>query len=810
MENTFFCNLEYSYVVDPRTTRGITTYFDSNIGLWNDIVDSGCGRGLRVYTNLFPLRVIADKLNNSSANLETNYITIGEPNMNDQLIPISIVGTSDFITSSRSQLLLCYNQVGHKSISLSCQEFSKMGKTFLEKLMDICTQYQVEIMINNDVSFHSSSYKQGYSLHIFGNQDNITVVETCVRILIDNLIYGYCVESIEIDLSLVPILGGADLFNFSQIAKQHSSNIYVPDLLSNLYNNVVQGNNLNTKTSIWVTAKDIPEVLATKHIVSNLIAQRITPKTTNGKRSFVIREIDVLKVKLDLLTIYNQPQILSIMFNHGVFIKLPSLGEQNNLKIFVQGYSEESVNEAINELNILFIDYYTIHVNKKINLALQSKKFEQFYLLQMHQSKKTCIITANKYGIEINGSSQDIKQVLPSLANFKDISTSIKLRLELSNSQRDFISGKKNGKLIKILNQLNQLPTIKFKPYNDYNFFIDFEIFEGTDISYMMRGLDLMEMEMPAELQFNIPEVFHKSIIGNGGSIIQSIMKKYNVFIKFSSFTDNKKDVYSLKRTNNVLIKCPRKNSKNIQLVKYDIDQLVNQCCLAKNLPNYHTEYFKLYKSQYMLIVNHNRLKTVNELESEFNCFINFPSSVEKFGTDNILNIEITGTELKTKQCISKFKGILSQMYEFRLTYNPGKFDDNLKNSQEFRQRVVIPFKILLGIEITIEENVESCHQILLSHYDSDITKGINELTFYLREKGFLIVEKKPYEFDPVVNFKEQLHTQFEPNLTNEFPLQSITNKVDSRYKLQKTGIANFESPISVNTNQYTIPKGIW
>jgi len=41
--------------------------------------------------------------------------------------------------------------------------------------------------------------------------------------------------------------------------------------------------------------------------------------------------------------------------------------------------------------------------------------------------------------------------------------------------------------------------------------------------------------ELPAEISFHVPEVYHKRIIGVGGRSIQRIMKRFGVYVKFLS-----------------------------------------------------------------------------------------------------------------------------------------------------------------------------------------------------------------------------------------------------------------------------------
>ena len=104
-------------------------------------------------------------------------------------------------------------------------------------------------------------------------------------------------------------------------------------------------------------------------------------------------------------------------------------------------------------------------------------------------------------------------------------------RVESSNDQRDFISGKKNGKINKIMKTSGA--KIRFVTFiNDYNFVIEVE---STSFTKALDGITLLQEELPAEISFYVPESYHKRIIGVGGKNIQRIMKKYGVYVKFSN-----------------------------------------------------------------------------------------------------------------------------------------------------------------------------------------------------------------------------------------------------------------------------------
>lgn len=805
--NVVILTLQYSYLVKP-----LLALHESSTGLWQNhdecsqtllpytILSKHGQQKVRILDNMAKLRDTIMMLNNNGIG-EENHIKLIEPQLGNKLITISINGNETFINNSRIEILKVYQSVDFRQISLSTSQFEKVDSNFIQRVDDIAKRRNVEILIDNiETDFNGQAQVSNTtSVFVLGSVDDLTVAETEVRVLVDTLLDGCLVDCITLPLSLIPSLGGERLANFSEIAHQLNVNIYLPYLMPHLsYSSSLESND---NMPVWLTSKKIPELLLARDILTNLI-DVVDPRKNTETKLFT-QEIEFSKEKLDLISLYHQNDILSIMLKFGTFIQLPSLGEARNNKIIVQGQTEEAVRETAMEVSGLGTQFYCLDI--KFLKGPTSADFE-YYLINLINLKKTCILTYNKNGISIVGSKGEIKMLLEelvsdlqssifftNLVNESETKFQMVLVMELSNQHKEFLSGKKNGKVIKILNQLGHIPSIKFKYLNSYNFLINTSIRVGAGLKnkqvlsvfdLLVKSVNLVEMELPAEMQFNIPEVFHKSIIGNGGSIIQSIMKKYNVFIKFSSSShggkkkseeaEKERILFKFKRNNNVLVKCPMKNLKNILFVKYELDLLMSQCCqnrcpsLNGVAATYNTVRFKLLKSHYLMLIEKHKfdLRFVSELESEFNTFIEFPTSLQDFNGLDKLEISIKGSDAKAKQCAQKLADMLPKSYEFQITYCPGKFDELIsEQNPDFREKVIIPFKLLLGAELVTSTSSVSApsvgtpaqiptafHQVIVSSYDdASQQRAVTELTAYLREMKFLILEKQDLKFDPII-----------------------------------------------------------
>lgn len=140
-------------------------------------------------------------------------------------------------------------------------------------------------------------------------------------------------------------------------------------------------------------------------------------------------------------------------------------------------------------------------------------------------------VTFDRQSFTITGSDESVKAALMVISQIKfavHAPYQIRVRLELANEHKEFVSGKKNGKINKIMGQSSV--QIMFDNFKDYTFNIEVI---GQTYDSLKQGLTLVEQEMPASISFHVPDQYHKRIIGIGGQHIQRIMKKHSVFVKF-------------------------------------------------------------------------------------------------------------------------------------------------------------------------------------------------------------------------------------------------------------------------------------
>lgn len=143
--------------------------------------------------------------------------------------------------------------------------------------------------------------------------------------------------------------------------------------------------------------------------------------------------------------------------------------------------------------------------------------------------------------------------------------------LELATDQREFISGKKNGKINKIMKSC--AVTIRFLSANEYNSAI---IVESNNYNKALDGLTMLQDELPAETSFYVPEIYHRRIIGVAGKNIQKVMKKYGVYVKFSGAEEFTSMGGYFENEDNVVARTPMKNQINLENLKHSVTEFIS------------------------------------------------------------------------------------------------------------------------------------------------------------------------------------------------------------------------------------------
>lgn len=702
--------------------NGSAVVYDSHSGLWhaNNGLLGSVGDAALVMDNLARLRTACGEHIRFQVANDTIFAEI----------------QADLVTS-HELLLQHYTELSLKSLSLPIDKIDPYEKLFssqsvLSQLNSLASSSGVEIMVSKTaLSFvpgtpaPPATGARNYYIYVLGQLDDAVFAETRLRIIIDDLANNTFIDSIEVPLTLIPMLGGVSFGNFKSIAKDSDVNIYLPSILPDLFTSSLGKKNHDLNT-IYLSGLESSVMLAKATLM------RIMNTT---RETVYYKNVSVLKYKKDLLILSEKDAITSIMYKYGVFIKVPPLGSDSTTVEFYSS-SEEIIELAIEEFIKLFNDIFVwdIWFSDLSQLAVDLSDLKNCFVYLDHKLK----------AVKFVGFKSDFLKLYNHLTQYEQSgAVRSRLSIELGSAFNEFISGKKNGKILKIMNE-NKCSKIDFKPLNEYNLVV--ELYSKNLVEFL-SSFNKLQSEFPSEFRFFIPEAFHRQIIGTGGLLIQSVMRKYNVFVKFSNSFELKNNELNLVRFDNVIIRCPSKNASNIPLVQRELNELLTNN--GENMVFFNT-FVKLSRNQFNLF----DFNKIQKIEKKTSTFIKFPAEQPL----DFVNVEILGVESNSVNAATQLVDELNSDYEFKISFS-NNFHNLLNDKNElFLNKIKIPFKLLFNFEImTVDQKTKDSvpyHSILLTYREESsahLQDVITTLTAFLRENELIIIDRDELSKDDLL-----------------------------------------------------------
>ncbi|WVQ70686.1 hypothetical protein IAR50_000208 [Cryptococcus sp. DSM 104548] len=335
----------------------------------------------------------------------------------------------------------------------------------------------------------------------------------------------------------------------------------------------------------------------------------------------ISRDAAILPRKLDwLLTGRKIDELRTIMNDNGTYVQVPCVGGQTSM-ISVFGDHRANIERTIRSIMALACQFYVaslwllpppVEVGPRV--VLNPAQIQPVLKRVSHITGAEIVYKPNMF--EVNGLERQVTSAMMLLMDvdvLHNFLPEVRFRIELANEQREFFSGKKNGKINKIMKMTNA--KIRFETLNDYNFLIDIA---GKNQD-ALQGLSLIQEELPAEISFHVPESYHKRIIGVGGKNIQKIMKIYNSFVKFSNAEEFASLGGYFDNEDNVYAKTPSKNGANLWELKQAIMEVVGM-----KERNFYTDYVSIPRPYHRTLLGEKSI-FIHDIEQKTNTIVRFP-----------------------------------------------------------------------------------------------------------------------------------------------------------------------------------------
>lgn len=624
-----------------------------------------------------------------------------------------LVETNEILHSMESQYVVndiefdVGSVIGSTCIPFEVQLVDKLQ----EQLHKLCYDLSVDIVISKEKIYPTVSNLDIYC-YIIGSENILQLASFQVSMLM-KIFKEEIVESISIpSVSLLPVLSGAHATNWKNISQSFKADVFITDLLNPMAN------------EIFISGPIHSSVLLAKDLIQRMLL--------NKKHTIYYEKmVNLLPEKLKYASMFFKDTIIKLMIKFQCYISL----KKDSIEF--QASSYHLINLAMKQFTSLVLsqifecqllfhrgDFEVIEIKSTLDLNSLCSKFNVIILNPKKQANFIVI-----------GDQTNIMKVVNILSEeHSKMSLQLKFFIELDPSFKDFISGKKNGKISKIMDQTKTLITLDLQDGNGNMILTLF----SENKQNAEKGILLLFDELPSEQSFFIPEAYHRSVIGTGGSVIQTIMRKHNVFIQFSNSFQLPQNDFSHIRYDNVIIRCPSKNKKEIWPAKEELNLLASE--YSKLQPNIKIK-FSPGQYRYLVFNEDWSLNQLSGIEKKTGTYIIFPFEEPREDYE----LEIRGNDDSALIAANELRQFFGNEFEIRIN------NSVLISEIEFYNSIIIPF-YSIGIIVTLSGKLIrfTFGQQGLKSFDM----SLEILRHFLQSKGAVIIEEK-YTTDFILHINQ-------------------------------------------------------
>lgn len=274
----------------------------------------------------------------------------------------------------------------------------------------------------------------------------------------------------KLELSLHTIICGRTRKNIRLIEAATKTAIYFPPPFPRIYGYTPSGAHRRGEDEVYITGEDQDCIGQAKLRLRELVLST----------KCYVKEVMVSAHKIDSILLDRLDKVRKVMETNGSYVLFPQLGSQRGV-IRVQGTEILQVERTVRE--IMALVSLGSSIEYPVSFA-ELKQAGQFYSASwwLHlppdaaQSNSMRVpspadtrtmlsdictnsgadVGFDKFTFSINGSDDAVKaamMVICQIPFVKRVSYQIRVKIELANEHKEFVSGKKNGKINKIMGQ---------------------------------------------------------------------------------------------------------------------------------------------------------------------------------------------------------------------------------------------------------------------------------------------------------------------------------------------------------------------
>lgn len=280
---------------------------------------------------------------------------------------------------------------------------------------------------------------------IYGDAESAEHAKARVLIHIDKLL-GRQVDCMILDPGLHPIICGRNRKNIKLIESATNTAIYFPPQFTHVFPYCPPGAMRRDSREILVTGETHEAIAKAKERIHALM------KTVR----LYGRELQLSAAKIDSILLTRLDVVRKFLDANSTYMSFPPLGSGRS-QVRVQGGDIVCADRAARELMNLTTQFYSASwwvQNQDVHQ--QPSPADIRSMLVNICANSNADVAFDKNTFNINGTDDAVKKALMVISQIKWATQSphqIRVKIELANDHKEFVSGKKNGKINKIMSQ---------------------------------------------------------------------------------------------------------------------------------------------------------------------------------------------------------------------------------------------------------------------------------------------------------------------------------------------------------------------
>ena len=255
----------------------------------------------------------------------------------------------------------------------------------------------------------------------------------------------------KLELSMHALICGRTRKNIKLIESATNTAIFFPPPFPRLYGYIPPGAHRRSEDEVFITGESPESIVQAKSKLHDLVM---------GTKCY-IKDAKVSPNKIDNILLERLDKVRKIMETNGSYVLLPQLGTPRGA-IRVQGTEILHVERTVRELMALAGQFYSAQwwiQSPDPAAGGQSRAPSAADIRTMLSDICTnsgADVSFENMMFSIHGSDDSVKAALMVIHQIPFVKRSqyqLRVKIELANEHKEFVSGKKNGKINKIMSQ---------------------------------------------------------------------------------------------------------------------------------------------------------------------------------------------------------------------------------------------------------------------------------------------------------------------------------------------------------------------